>query len=259
MLLALDIGNSNVTIGLYEGGRWQQLWRLPTRSDLEALLFYEVQLSNLLLEADIAPGDVRTFVMSSVVPDLIPVFEQVAEQIFQLTALTLYPTLYPGIQIQIDRPSEIGTDLVANAIAAHHLYGQDCIIVDFGTALTFTTVTSAGHVLGVAIAPGLKTAISSLFQKTAQLPEVPLRLPDSAVGKNTVRSIQSGILLGYVGLVRELLRQIRSELGQHYIAVATGGLSSILHPLRRDFTHVNMELTLEGLRLVGEAPADSEP
>lgn len=253
MLLAIDIGNSNVTIGLYHLTEWKYIWRLTTRTDREASLYYQVQVSNRLFEANIAPGQIQRVVLSSVVPDLTPVFEHLSQHLLEQNALTIRPELYHKLPLVIDRPNEIGTDLLANAAGAFYLYGQDCIVVDFGTALTFTTVNAQGHILGVSIVPGLKTAISALFQKTAQLPEVPLHLPDSAVGKNTVHAIQSGVLIGYVGLVRHMLQAIRAELGQHYQAIATGGLSSILHPLRNDFYRINPHLTLDGLRLIVEA------
>lgn len=252
MLLAIDIGNSNVTFGFYHEEKWKHVWRLHTRTDQEAPMYYQMQLGQRLLEAGITPRNVRQLIISSVVPDLTPIFEHLAKHLLNKKAITLQPSNYHKLSLQIDRPNEIGTDLLANAAAAYYLYGQDSIVVDFGTALTFTTVNAEGHILGVSIVPGLKTAISALFQKTAQLPEVPLELPKSAVGKNTVHSIQSGVLIGYVGLVRHMLQSIRSELGQHYQAIATGGLSSILHPLRNDFYQINPNLTLDGLRLIVE-------
>lgn len=253
MLLAIDIGNSNITLGIHRNEQWLHIWRFPTRMDREAPLFYQVQLSNRLLEAAIPVPGIRRFVLSSVVPDLTPVFEHLAGHLFGLRSLTLRPDMYHKLQLQIDRPNEIGTDLLANAAGAFYLYQKDNIIVDFGTALTFTSVNAAGHILGVSIVPGLKTAISALFQKTAQLPEVPLEMPESAIGKNTVHAIQSGILIGYVGLVRHMLYSIRAELGQQFQAVATGGLSSILHPLRNDFAVINPNLTLDGLRLIADS------
>jgi type III pantothenate kinase len=256
MLLAIDIGNSNVTFGFYHEQKWKHIWRLPTRTDREAAMYYQMQLGQRLLEAGITPYNVRQLILSSVVPDLTQIFEHLSRHLLNKDALTLKPDTYHRLELRIDRPNELGTDLLANAAAAYYLYGQDSIVVDFGTALTFTTVTASGHILGVSIVPGLKTAMSSLFQKTAQLPEVPLELPRSAVGKNTVHAIQSGVLIGYVGLVRHMLQVIRAELGQHYQAIATGGLSSILHPLRNDFSEINPNLTLDGLRLIAESLED---
>ncbi len=251
MLLAIDIGNSNVTLGLAEGSQWRQVWRLPTKVDKEALLFYELQISNYLLEKDVRAGTIKQVVISSVVPDLKTLFAGLARHRFQLSPIIVGPEVYPRLKLQIRRPDELGTDLYANAVAAYYLYGRDCIITDFGTALTFTTLTREGELLGVSITPGLKTAISALFNRTAQLPEVPLELPVSAIGKDTVHAIQSGVLIGYVGLVKHMLACIRAEVGEHYIALATGGLSTILHPLEGAFHRIEPNLTLDGLRIIG--------
>ena len=252
MLLAIDIGNSNLTLGLAEGELWQHVWRLPTLSDEEAMLFYKVQIVNYLLENDISPLNIRQVVISSVVPVLRPIFDELGQQLFGQPPLFVGPEFYHQLPLKVLHPNELGTDLYANALAAHYRFHQDCIITDFGTALTFSALSQSGELQGVSIAPGLKTAISVLFQKTAQLPEVPLELPASALGKNTVHAIQSGILIGYVGLVRHMLEMIRAEVGGHYLAIATGGLSAILHPLEDDFDAIEPNLTLDGLRIFAE-------
>ena len=172
--------------------------------------------------------------------------------------ILITPSTYPKIEIQIDNPLEIGTDLVANAVAAHHQFNRDCIIVDFGTALTFTTINKEGHLLGVSIVPGLKTAVRALFSKTAQLPEVPMEIPDSALGKNTVHAIQSGIFYGYTGLVINMLSSIRKEVGQQYIAIATGGLSSSIPNLNSYFETIDPNLTLNGIRIIAQNIANEE-
>jgi len=160
--------------------------------------------------------------------------------------------VYPLLPIEVLRPHEIGADLVANALAAYTRYGRTCTVVDFGTALTFTTVSGDGKILGVAIAPGLKTAIRSLFANTAQLPEVPIEVPDSALGTSTTHAIQAGVVLGYEGLVRSLVGRIQDELNGDCMAVATGGLSGSIPALRDVFTDIVPSLTLEGVRLIGE-------
>lgn len=253
MLLAIDIGNTNVTIGLSEEKSWRHVWRLPTLNDGEALMFYEVQISNLLLENEIDGRAIRQIVLSTVVPDLKETFEKLALLFFGVRAIVVGPKAYADLPLKVLRPEELGSDLYANALAAYHRYGQGCIIVDFGTALTFTVVDEWGELKGVTIVPGLKTAIAALFSKTAQLPEVPLELPDKVLGKNTVHAIQSGVLNGYIGLVRHMIAALRAEEGEGLIAVATGGLSSILHTLEQDFKEIDPHLTLEGLRVVGEA------
>lgn len=252
MQLIIDIGNSNVVIGIFGHDEWQKIWRLPTTVDRGALMYYEMQLSNYMLEADLSPGSINQIILSSVVPDLYETFEKLSIQLFGQSALIVGPDIYPLIDLQIDRPDEIGTDLLANAIAAKDLYKNDAIVIDFGTALTFTTLTAEGHILGVAIAPGLKTAINSLYESTAQLPEVPLELPATPIGKNTAHAIQSGVLIGYVGLVKHMVQRIRNEVGAEYQTIATGGLSSILHPLEQIFDIIDPKLTLQGLRIIGD-------
>lgn len=252
MLLVVDIGNSNIVLALHDGNEWKQVFRFPTLPE-ESSLFYKMKIVNEFWEANIVANQVDKCVLSSVVPILRDVFEEILGELFGAPLVVVNPTIFPKLKLQIDRPDEIGTDLVANAVAANQLFKKDCIVVDFGTALTFTVVSKDGHLKGVNIAPGLQTAIRSLFGNTAQLPEVPLAMPASAIGKNTVTAIQSGILIGYVGLVRHQLASIRSEVGEQYIAVATGGLSKILSELENDFEEVNVNLTIEGLRLIGES------
>lgn len=259
MLMAIDIGNSNVVVGLHDGLGWKQVWRFPTlTADKSAFGYYGQGLSSHLSEAGLRAGAISQVIISSVVPPLSPIFSELCSQLFHFEPIRVGPALYPELDLVVAQPSEIGTDLVANAVGALEIYNQDCIVVDFGTALTFTTVKHTREVLGVAIAPGLKTAIYSLFQKTAQLPEVPLELPATPIGKNTVHAIQSGVLWGYVGLVRHMLEAIRLEAGPQYIAVATGGLSAVLHPLHDIFAHVNPNLTLDGLRFIAAKIAGTE-
>ena len=252
MLLAVDIGNSNIVLALHDGDDWKHTFRFVTLPE-ESSLFYKMKIVNEFWEANIVANQIDKCVLSSVVPGLRDVFEEILSELFGAPPIVVNSTIFPKLKLQIDRPDEIGTDLVANAIAANQLFKKDCIIVDFGTALTFTVVSKEGQLKGVNIAPGLQTAIQSLFGNTAQLPEVPLEFPKSAIGKNTVTAIQSGILIGYVGLVRHQLASIRAEVGEQYIAIATGGLSKILSSLENDFEEVNMNLTIEGLRLIGEA------
>ena len=180
------------------------------------------------------------------------IFKEMSQNLFNIEAIVVNAHIFPKISISIDNPNEIGSDLVANAVAAFTKYHRNCVVVDFGTALTFTVVSGEGKILGVSIAPGLRTAVKALFSNTAQLPDVPLKLPESAIGKNTVHAIQAGILWGYEGLVRSMISKIRAELGGDCIAIATGGLSSILTTLEGEFIEVNRELTLNGLRIIGE-------
>jgi type III pantothenate kinase len=252
MLLAVDVGNTDTVFGLYQSGDWDYIWR--TRSLVqENEIHYESKLRLHFLEAGLWFGDVETVVLSSVVPALTPAILKMLRSLFGEDIIVVGPDIYPGLSIAIDHPHEIGADLIANAVAVMNRYHENCVIVDFGTALTFTTVSKNREILGVAILPGLVTAVKALFANTAQLPEVPLELPTSAIGKNTTEAIQAGILLGYEGLVKSLLHRIRTELGGECIAVATGGLSSIIETLKDEFVEIDRKLTLDGLRVIGES------
>ena len=251
MLLAFDIGNSDITIGLWSNNTWKHVWRIPSIPD-QAELFYGIKIRDYFFEAQIKEP-ISKIVLSSVVPRLTEKISNVIRTIFENEPITLGPKVYEKLPMDILNPYEIGSDLVANAVAAYFKYKKTCVVVDFGTALTFTTVSDKGKILGVSIAPGLKTAIRSLSQNTAKLFDVPLEMPTSALGTNTVTAIQSGILIGYEGLVRNMVTKIREELNQDCLAIATGGLSSIITPLKDFFYAIEPTLTLDGLRFVGEA------
>lgn len=252
MLLAIDIGNSNIVFGIYKEGKWAHLWREVT-SIQKSAIDYEVILRNYFLEASLKISEIAKVVLSSVVPPLTEVLRFTVVRFCDQDPIILGANTYPPLKIKINNPHEIGSDLVANAIAAMHRFPhQHCIVVDFGTALTFTTISKHQEILGVAIAPGLQTAMRSLVQNTAKLPEVPLELPTSAIGKNTTHAMQAGILFGYVGAVPFIIKQIQSELGEDCKIIATGGLSAILKPLAVYFDEIDVQLTLDGLRIVGE-------
>lgn len=251
MLLAVDVGNTDTVFGLYQDDSWGHIWRMRSLVQ-ENEAHYESKLRLNFLEAGLWFGDVETVVLCSVVPAMTPIIQKMLKSLFGDEIIVVGHETYPDLIISIDHPHEIGADLIANAVAVNARYQQNCVVVDFGTALTFTTVSGDGQILGVAILPGLVTAVKALFANTAQLPEVPLELPESAIGKNTVNSIQAGILLGYEGLVKSLLARIRAEMGGNCIAVATGGLSSIIDTLRDEFVEIDRKLTLDGLRIIGE-------
>lgn len=249
MLLAIDIGNTDIVFALSSDDLWIHHWR--EKSDTSKLPgAFALDLSNYFLENDLDRSQVKTIVLSSVVPDLTLIIQNMIEVVFNFQPLIVGPKIYDRITIQTDNPLEIGTDLVANASAAFDKVRDYCIVVDFGTALTFTTINNIGRILGVAIAPGLKTAMKSLSGNTAQLPEIPLELPDSVLGKNTVHAMQAGILQGYVGLVKSLVENIQNEVANPCKVIATGGLSSVLGPLQSYFDEVNPLLTLDGLKVI---------
>ena len=254
MLLALDIGNSEITIGLWDKEVWTHHWRIPSLPD-QPELFYGIKINDYFLEQSAPIQSVRKIVVSSVVPGLTEKIQNVILAVFKQEPILLGPTVYQHLPIEILNPYEIGSDLVANAMAAYMKYKQTCIVVDFGTALTFLTISKEGKILGVSIAPGLKTAIKALSQNTAKLFEVPLTMPTSSLGKNTATAIQSGILLGYEGLVKNVVEKIRSELNENCLVIATGGLASIITPLQAFFDVIDHKHTLDGLRFIADHKA----
>ena len=247
MIIAVDIGNSNVVLGFSDDGQWVDNWRVQTIKDQDAIYYYDIELRTRLLESKMEVEDIDAIILSTVVPSLKQLFRELLTSIFKCEIIIVGPDLYEELSFKVPRPYEIGTDLVANAYSAYNKYKKNAIVVDFGTALTFTTVSGEGYVQGVAIAPGIKTAMKALSSNTAQLPEIPLELPESALGQNTTHAIQAGILWGYVGMAKELLKKIRSEVGEDYIAIATGGLSFVMHPLKDVFYTIDRDLTLNGL------------
>jgi len=250
MLLAIDIGNSNVVCGLSSNNHWAEQFRIHTVANKTADE-YEVIYRTLLASRNIDLKKIDRVVLSSVVPSLILPIREMIRKLFNQEPLVLGPDLYPRLAIGISNPYEIGTDLVANAVAAHNKYSGNCIVVDFGTALTFTVIKADGDLLGVTIAPGLKTAMASLSQKTAQLPNVDLAIPPSCIGKNTVHAMQAGIVLGYKGLVDSLLTGMKKEMAGKTTIIATGGLATVMLPILDNFDHHEPMLTLDGLKIVG--------
>ena len=251
MLLCVDVGNTNVVLGLWDKGHWLAHWRVRTIRD-KMPDEYNVLLKSLLNEQGFRWQDITRVVMASVVPPLTPVFKELFSRYLATEPLAVGPGIRTGLRIRIDNPVELGADLVADAVAAYQRFRQACIIVDFGTATTFSAVSDVGDFLGVAIAPGLGVAADALVSHTAQLLRVALVPPATAIGKNTVHSMQAGLVLGYVGLVEGMIRRIRTELGGGAEVVATGGLSAVMAPLTQEIGQVDPWLTLEGLRLISD-------
>lgn len=249
MLLVIDIGNTNIVFGVYDGTDWKKIWRIQT-DPLKTADEYEVIFRTLFTSSKICISDIDKIILSSVVPSLNREFEDMLQNYTHIHPRLLGPDCYDKLPLKILNPYEIGTDLVANAMAAHQRFKANCMVIDFGTALTFTTVSAEGGILGVAIAPGLRTAIRSLSGNTAQLPDVQPVLPPSALGTNTVHAIQAGIVIGYTGLVDRIISKTEEQLQQPLKVLATGGLSGIFaHELTRIET-VDENLTLEGLQII---------
>lgn len=253
MQLVIDIGNSNVVCGIYAQGTWLHNWRWETILNEQFNFFYQKRFIHFLLENKIDLPRIEAITISSVVPQINDAFSNMMEELFSKKPNFILHDSYPHLSILTDNPDEMGTDLIANAVAAVDRLKDNTVVVDFGTALTFTAVTKDLEILGVAIAPGLSTALKSLHIGTAQLPEVTAALPHSVIGKNTTEAIQSGVFRGYIGLVLEIVRAIDEERGVRFKRIATGGLSGVLHPLNEEFDVVDKNLTLNGIRLIGEA------
>ena len=251
MLLAIDIGNSNIAFGIYSNNTWLKRWRIRTAPD-KMPDEYSVLFRDLLRTVDLDLKDIESFVLSSVVPSLTGTMSTMIVSETRRQPLVVGPGVKSGIRIRTDNPVEVGSDLVVNAVAAYTRYQTNCIIVDFGTALSFTAVSEPGDLVGAAIAPGLKYAIEALAQRTAQLPRVPLLPPPSAIGKNTINSIQSGVVFGYVGMVESLIDRMTAELGGKAEVIAVGGQAQVIALLTGRFTDIEPWLTLEGLRIISE-------
>jgi len=250
VLLALDVGNTNVTIGVFEDGGVRATWRMAT--DLERLADeYAVTILGLLRTEDIDPREITRAIMASVVPDLAPVFEQLCRRYFNTEPLVVDTGTRTGVRIVYDNPREVGADRIVDVVAALHLYGPPpLIIVDFGTATVFDAVSADGAYLGGAIAPGIGIASEALFERAAKLYRVELERPKSAIGKNTAAAIQSGTLFGYVGLIEGMVARFKTELGGQARVIATGGWAHVLARETGVFDAVDENLTLSGLRII---------
>jgi type III pantothenate kinase len=251
VILTIDVGNTNIAFGIWNNGQWANHWRLKTDPESTSDE-YLVLFDNLLTYAGHGPGSYERIVISSVVPALTPAIVTVAERIGGTTPLIVRHDLVTGLNPDSPIPPELGSDLLANAVAVWHRYHRAAIAVDFGTALTFTAVSGTGEIVGVSIAPGLRSAVAALSSNTAQLPGVDLTPPPHALARTTVHSIQSGVVYGYVGLVKEVTHRMSAEMEGTPMVVATGGLAEAFAPVAGTFDDVDQWLTLDGLRRIAE-------
>jgi type III pantothenate kinase len=251
MILTIDIGNTNIVFGVADQNEWLKIWRIQT--DLSKTSDeYEVIFRSLFTSSCISESGIRRTVLSSVVPSLIRPFREMLGNLLDHPPLLVEPSMYKKLPVEILSPDEIGTDIVADATAAFVRYGGPCMVIDFGTALTFTTISKSGKILGVAITPGLLTALKSLTGNTAQLRDVQLAEPPSVLGDNTIHAIQSGIVLGFAGLVDSMVARTEVELSENINVVATGGLSSVLHNVSARIKIIDVNLTLDGLKYMAD-------
>lgn len=255
MLLAIDVGNTNVTIGVFDGERLAHNWRLAAlreRTADELGIF----VTRLFEQTGVHITHLRGIVVASVVPPLTRPMEEMCERYFHQQALIVDAT-NAGIPVRYTPAADVGADRIVNAVAAREKYGKNgtpLIVVDFGTGTTFDIISRAGEYLGGVICPGIGISAEALFQRAARLPRVEVRKPPTVIGQNTVGAMQSGLFFGYVEMVDGLVRRIRAELegGDDAIVIATGGLADVLSGESRVIQHVDVNLTLEGLRLIWE-------
>lgn len=249
MLLAVDIGNTSVTLGIFEGEELRANWRMATalhRMPDE----YATILLDLLYHHGMDRADIKEVALCSVVPPLVATFHELFQGYFNITPFVVGAGVKTGVRIRMDNPREVGADRIVAAAAAHHLYKGPTIIIDMGTATTFDTVSKDGDYLGGAIAPGITTAAEALFMRAAMLPRVELVRPKQAIGTNTITAMQSGIVFGYVGLIEGIVARIRQEVGGKAKVVATGGYAGLIAKETSAINIVNPDLVLIGLRLI---------
>jgi type III pantothenate kinase len=251
MLLAIDIGNTNVVLGVFEQERLVENWRVGTNTQITPDE-YAMIVRDLFAFSGLEFRQITGVIISTVVPPLLPVMTEMSRKYFKIEPLVVTHELKTGITIRYDNPREVGADRIVNAAAAYKFYGGPVIIVDFGTATTFCAVTKDGEYLGGAICPGIKISAEALFQRASKLPRVELVKPARIIGGDTVTAMQSGIIYGYAGLVDGIVERMKKELSLEARVVATGGLAELVSSETRNFLEVKADLTLDGLRLLYE-------
>ncbi|MFN7211118.1 MAG: type III pantothenate kinase [Aggregatilineales bacterium] len=259
-LLAIDIGNTNITLGLWYGGAWRHNWRARTVHD-KMPDEYAALLRSFLRDAGMDYAVIGDVVMASVVPPLTSAFAELTRKSIGVEALIVTAHAQLGIQIEVDNPEQVGADRIVNAAAVHHLYGGPAIVIDFGTATTFDVISRQGNYIGGSIAPGIGVAHDALVRRAAQLYKVELAPPPSPIGRNTTHAIQSGLFLGYVSLVEGMVARLRAAMpdGDGAKVIATGGLASLFQQHTPVIQIIAPTLTLDGLRLIHALNAPPQP
>jgi len=252
MLLAIDIGNTNIDLGVFKGSDLHATWHLATDVHKSADE-YAVILMSLFQQQGLNHSEIESAVICSVTPPLVPTFRELCQHYCNISPLVVEAGIKTGVNILMDNPREVGADRIVNAVAGHHLYGGPLIVIDLGTATTFDVVSENGDYLGGAIAPGIKVATEALSQHTAKLPSVELIRPKQTIGRDTISAMQSGFLFGYVGLIDGIVIRIQQELGgMKARVIATGGHAELLAKETNVIEIVDRNLTLVGLRIIHE-------
>jgi type III pantothenate kinase len=251
LILVIDVGNTNIVIGIYKGKELLNHWRLSTNRSA-TVDEYGIAVYNLFQYAGIRVEDIDGVIISSVVPPLMFVLESLCERYIRKTPYIVGPGIKTGLNIRYENPREVGADRIVNAVAGIELYGAPLIIVDFGTATTFDYIDEQSQYLGGAIAPGIGISTDALYQKAAKLPRIELARPKSSIGRNPVQSMQAGIVFGYAGQVDGIVERVREEFGTNPRVIATGGLAGLIAPESKTIQEVNPLLTLQGLQIIYE-------
>jgi type III pantothenate kinase len=251
VILVVDVGNTNIVLGLYEGRTLTHHWRLSTNRSA-TVDEYGVMITNLFQIAHVRASQVEGVILSSVVPPLMNILEQLFVKYVGREPLVVGPGIKTGLNIRYENPKEVGADRIVNAVAGIEKYGAPLIVVDFGTATTFDYIDASGSYLGGAIVPGIGIAAEALYQRAAKLPRIELVKPRTVVGRNTVAAMQSGIIFGYAGQVDGIVRRIFKEFQVTPRVIATGGLAELIAEESETIETVDPMLTLEGLRIVYE-------
>ncbi len=254
MLLAVDVGNTQSVIGLFEGAALKGHWRISTNASLTADEL-RVKVAGLLRLDGLSWDDVSEVILASVVPRLTSAWEDVVARASEANLMVIGPGLKTGMPIRYDNPHEVGADRIVNGVAAYARYGRSVIIVDFGTATTLDVISEDGAYLGGAIAPGVETSAEALFSKAARLSKVDLEAPPKTIGTNTRASVQAGLVLGEAAMIDGLVRRMWDELGGETAVIATGGLAEQMAPLCETVEDVDADLTLVGLRIIRDLNA----
>lgn len=249
MLLAIDAGNTNIVLGIYEGDRLIERWRVSTDRQ-KTYDEYGILIKNLFDYHGHQFADIKAIAIASVVPPLMTALAKMSQEYFDIQPLVIGPGIKTGMPIKFDNPREIGADRIVNAVAAYEAYGSPLVVVDFGTATTFDVVSRQGEYIGGAISPGIGISTEALFARAAKLPRVELIKPQNVITKNTVNGLQAGIIYGFAGQVDGIVKRMKKELGEEAFVVATGGLAELIASESETIQKVDPWLTLEGLRII---------